>query len=193
MSKSVLVIASNNQKKINEVKALLPDFEIKSLKDIGCDVDIPETADTFEGNAFLKAKYVYDHYDVSCFSDDSGLVVNALNGGPGVLSARYAGEDKDDDKNMDKVLLNLENSSDRSAYFITVICLYDGTSPKYFEGRINGQITKDKIGGNGFGYDPIFRPEGSVKTFAELSNSEKNDNSHRGAAVRKFSEEIGGK
>jgi XTP/dITP diphosphohydrolase len=191
MAKSVLVIASNNQKKINEVKTLLPNFEIKSLKDIGCDFDIPETADTFEGNALLKAKYVYDHYNIPCFSDDSGLVINALDGDPGVLSARYAGQSRDDDMNMDKVLLNLENSTDRSAYFITVICLYDGGLPKYFEGKINGEITRDKIGNNGFGYDPIFRPEGSAKTFAELSNSEKNENSHRGAAVRKFSEELG--
>lgn len=190
--KKVLVIASNNEKKIGEVKSLLPDFEIKSLKDIGCDVDIPETADTFEGNAFLKAKYVYDHYRLSCFSDDSGLVVNALDGAPGIFSARYAGEDKDDDKNMDKVLLNLEGSGDRSAYFTTVICFYDGTSPKYFEGRIKGVITERKIGDNGFGYDPIFLPEGSSKTFAQLTNSEKNANSHRGLAVKKFSKEMKG-
>jgi len=190
--KKVLVIASNNQKKINEVKSLLPHFDIKSLKDIGCDVDIPETADSFEGNAFLKAKYVYDHYQLSCFSDDSGLVVNSLGGAPGIYSARYAGEDKDDDKNMDKVLLDLEGLEDRSAYFTTVICFYDGTIPKYFEGRITGVITEDKRGDNGFGYDPVFLPDGISKTFAQLTSSEKNANSHRALAIRKFSEEMKG-
>jgi XTP/dITP diphosphohydrolase len=190
MSKRVLVIASNNQKKINEVKSLLRDFEIRSLKDIGCDADIPETADSFEGNALLKAQYVYDHYNLPCFSDDSGLVVNALEGAPGIYSARYAGEEKDDDKNMDKVLQNLLNESDRSAYFTTVICFYDGVSSMFFEGRVNGEITKQKIGNNGFGYDPIFVAEGSDKTFAQLTNSEKNKNSHRAVAVRKFSDEM---
>lgn len=186
----MLVIASNNQKKINEVKSLLRDFEIRSLKDIGCDADIPETADSFEGNALLKAQYVYDHYNLPCFSDDSGLVVNALEGAPGIYSARYAGEEKDDDKNMDKVLQNLLNESDRSAYFTTVICFYDGVSSMFFEGRVNGEITKQKIGNNGFGYDPIFVAEGSDKTFAQLTNSEKNKNSHRAVAVRKFSDEM---
>lgn len=190
MSKQVLVIASNNQKKIDEVKSLLVDFEIKSLKDIGCDVDIPETADSFEGNALLKAQYVYDYYNLPCFSDDSGLVVNALNGAPGIYSARYAGEEKDDDKNMDKLLLNLVDESDRSAYFTTVICFYDGVSPLFFEGRINGVITKEKIGNNGFGYDPIFSPEGSERTFAQFTSVEKNQNSHRAVAVRKFSDKM---
>jgi XTP/dITP diphosphohydrolase len=190
MSKRVLVIASNNQKKINEVKSLLRDFEIRSLKDIGCDADIPETADSFEGNALLKAQYVYDHYNLPCFSDDSGLVVNALEGAPGIYSARYAGEEKDDDKNMDKVLQNLLNESDRSAYFTTVICFYDGVSSMFFEGRVNGEIIKQKIGNNGFGYDPIFSPEGSDRTFAQFTSLEKNQNSHRAVAVRKFSDKM---
>ncbi|MFT6747933.1 MAG: XTP/dITP diphosphohydrolase [Glaciecola sp.] len=186
----VLVIASNNQKKIEEVKSLLSGFEIKSLKDIDCDVDIPETAETFKGNALLKAKYVYDNYQLPCFSDDSGLVVSALGGAPGIYSARYAGEDKDDDKNMDKVLSSLNGINDRSAYFITVICYYDGNEAKYFEGIIKGEITTQKTGDNGFGYDPIFLPEGSAKTFAQLTNAEKNSNSHRALAVGGFAEYI---
>ena len=184
--KKVLVVASNNQKKINEIRSVLCDFEIKSLKDIGCDVDIPETANSFEGNAFLKAKYVFDNYNIPCFSDDSGLVVSSLNDEPGIYSARYAGEEKNDDDNMDKVLKNLEGVEDRSAYFTTVICFYDGAQTNYFEGRINGLITKEKIGDNGFGYDPIFMPQGLQKTFAELTSEEKNTSSHRALAVRKF-------
>jgi XTP/dITP diphosphohydrolase len=189
--KKVLVIASNNQKKIKEIKNLLPDFEIKSLTDIGCSVDIPETAETFEGNALLKAKYVFDNYQLPCFSDDSGLAIAALGGAPGIYSARYAGEDKDDDNNMSKVLKKLKDIQDRSAYFITVICYYDGV-PNYFEGRINGEITEQKIGEHGFGYDPIFVPENETKTFAQLTDLEKNKNSHRASAVRGFAKFIEG-
>lgn len=192
MEDKVLVIASNNQKKINEIKSLLPQYEIKSLKDIGCFVDIPETADTFEGNALLKAKYVFENYQLPCFSDDSGLVIKSLGGAPGVYSARYAGEDKDDDKNMDKVLENLNNKADRAAYFTTVICYYDGNTANYYDGKIDGVITTEKVGDNGFGYDPIFTPEGSDKTFAQLSNEEKNANSHRAVAVRKFAQAMKG-
>lgn len=189
MSKKVLVIASNNQKKIAEIKFLLPDYHIKSLTDIGCHVDIPETADSFEGNALIKAKYVFDHHQLPCFSDDSGLVVKSLSGAPGIYSARYAGEQKNEQENMNKVLDNLKGTKDRSAYFITVICFYDGT-PQYFEGRVNGFITDSRRGTNGFGYDPIFELGTSGKTFAELSEQEKSTNSHRALAVKKFSQTL---
>lgn len=182
------VVASNNQKKIEEIRNMIKDAEIKSLKDIGCFEDIPETADTFEGNALLKAKHVLDNYNMSCFSDDSGLVVPALGGAPGVYSARYAGEDKDDNKNMDKLLAELKNVEDRSAYFVTVICLHSENATHYFEGRVNGTIAHEKIGDQGFGYDPVFIPENHDRTFAEMSQEEKNGMSHRGEAIRKLAE-----
>ena len=186
--RKVLLLASNNQKKVKEIKDLLPDFEVKSLAEIGCNEDIPETANTFEGNALLKAEYLINRFQLPCISDDSGLVVEALNGAPGIYSARYAGEEKSDDKNMDKLLSELKEKSNRNAYFTTVLCYHDGKNVHYFEGRIHGTITTKKIGTQGFGYDPIFTPNGSNKTFAQLSPEEKNANSHRGNALKKFIE-----
>ena len=185
-----LVFASNNAKKIKEVQELLPQYNIKGLTDIGCLEDIPETAETFEGNAFLKASYVFDKYGFPCFADDSGLVVNSLNGEPGIYSARYAADEnngvKSDEKNIQKVLRNLKGKTDTTAYFITLICYYDGKNTHYFDGKIDGEITHELRGDNGFGYDPIFVPFGYEKTFAELTSDEKNANSHRSIAVKKL-------
>ncbi len=186
--KTKIIVASNNDKKIIEIKSILSDYNILSLRDIDCSVDIPETASTFEGNAFLKAEYIVKNYQVSCFSDDSGLVVSALNGAPGIHSARYAGEHKNDDDNMNKLLHALESVVDRSAYFITVICFHDGSKPHYFEGRVHGTITTEKRGNMGFGYDPIFQPTGFEKTFAEMTLQEKQQKSHRARALKKFSD-----
>lgn len=185
---TTLLLASNNSKKIGEIKKLLPNYIVKSLAEIGCTEDIPETASTFKGNALLKAQYLVKKYNLPCFSDDSGLVVEALNGEPGIYSARYAGAAKDDDLNMDKLLKNLDGIENRKAYFTTVICFQDGTEIHYFEGQIHGTIGHQKRGNQGFGYDPIFIPNGSQKTFAELSDQEKNANSHRSKAVAKFVE-----
>jgi XTP/dITP diphosphohydrolase len=153
------------------------------LEDIGCTVEIPETAETIEGNAILKANYVTENYGYDCFADDSGLEVDALNGKPGVNSARYAGESKDDDKNIQKLLENLNDSTNRKANFKTVICLNINGEQYLFTG-----IIKEKIGSNGFGYDPIFVAENYTKTFAELTIEEKSRISHRGIAVRQLVE-----
>ena len=182
-----LVFASNNKNKIKEIQALLPPtIQIVSLEDIGCFEDIPETADTIEGNAILKANYVTEKFGLNCFADDSGLEVDALNGEPGVFSARYAGEPKNDDNNTDKLLLNLNGKSNRKANFKTVICLNLNGKQHLFTGIINGTITHEKIGTNGFGYDPIFIAEGHSKTFAELTMEEKSKISHRGLAVQQL-------
>jgi len=186
--KTTIVVASNNDKKIIEIKSILNDYNVLSLREISCNVDIPETASTFEGNALLKAEYIVQNYQTSCFSDDSGLVVPALNGAPGIHSARYAGEQRDDDDNMNKLLHALENVSDRRAYFITVICYHNGIEAKYFEGRVHGIITTEKRGSMGFGYDPIFQPTGFEKTFAEMTLKEKQEKSHRARALKKFSD-----
>lgn len=179
-----LVFASNNKNKIKEIQALVSDtIQIISLEDIGCAEDIPETAETIEGNAILKANYVTSNYGYPCFADDTGLEVEALNGAPGVYSARYAGERKDANDNMDKLLLELKDKSNRNANFKTVICLNLNGTQHLFTGIINGEITEKKIGTNGFGYDPIFIAEGHQKTFAELSMQEKASISHRGIAV----------
>lgn len=188
-----LVFASNNKNKIKEIQALVPStFQIVSLEDISCFEDIPETADTIEGNAILKANYVTEKFGLNCFADDSGLEVDALDGAPGVYSARYAGEPKDDEKNIDKLLLNLTNKTNRKANFKTVIALnYEGKQ-FLFTGIINGKIITEKIGTNGFGYDPIFIADNYEKTFAELTLQEKSTISHRGKAVKqliKFLEE----
>lgn len=188
-----LVFASNNKNKIKEIQALVPStFQIVSLEDISCFEDIPETADTIEGNAILKANYVTEKFGLNCFADDSGLEVDALDGAPGVYSARYAGEPKDDEKNIDKLLLNLTNKTNRKANFKTVIALnYEGKQ-FLFTGIINGKIITEKIGTNGFGYDPIFIANNYEKTFAELTLQEKSTISHRGKAVKqliKFLEE----
>lgn len=182
-----LVFASNNKNKIQEIQALVPNtIEIISLEEIGCFEEIPETADTIEGNAILKANYVTEKYGWNCFADDTGLEVEALNGAPGVYSARYAGKQKDANDNMDKLLDTLENKSNRKANFKTVICLNIKGEQQLFTGIINGKIIKKKIGSNGFGYDPIFVAEGSDKTFAELNLEEKSTISHRGIAVKEL-------
>jgi XTP/dITP diphosphohydrolase len=184
-----LVFASNNTNKIKEIQLLVPSFiQILSLKDIGCFDDIPETADTIEGNAILKANYVTEKFGYNCFADDSGLEIDALNGQPGVYSARYAGEPKDDNKNIEKVLDNLKDTTNRKANFKTVICLNIDGEQHLFTGIINGKIIDAKIGNNGFGYDPIFVADGYEKTFAELTIEEKSSISHRGIAVRQLVE-----
>ncbi len=182
-----LVFASNNQNKIKEIQLLLPhSIQVLSMEDIGCFEEIPETADTIEGNAILKANYVTERFGYNCFADDTGLEVEALNGEPGVYSARYAGEQKDANDNMDKLLLNLKDKSNRSAQFKTVIALNLNGKQTLFTGIIKGKIIKEKIGTNGFGYDPIFIANGYTKTFAELSIEEKSGISHRGLAVRQL-------
>jgi XTP/dITP diphosphohydrolase len=179
-----LVFASNNKHKIQEIQALIPtDFQILSLEDIGCFEEIPETANTIEGNAILKANYVTDNYGYPCFADDTGLEVDALLGAPGVYSARYAGEQKNAEDNMNKLLHELGYITNRKAQFKTVICLNINGTQQLFTGIINGKIIHEKIGLNGFGYDPIFVADGSNKTFAELSLQEKAITSHRGIAV----------
>jgi len=182
-----LAFASNNKNKIKEIQLLLPDyFEIVSLEDLGCTEDIPETANTIEGNAILKANYVSQKYNIPCFADDSGLEVEVLDGAPGVYSARYAGEPKNDSNNIDKLLLNLENQPNRKANFKTVICLNINNEQQLFEGKIFGTITNERVGDNGFGYDPIFIPDGYTKTFAEMTTEKKSKISHRGIAVHKL-------
>lgn len=196
-----IVFATNNKHKLQEIRDILgSEFEIVSLKDIGCDVDIPETGNTLEENAMQKAQYVYDHYNLSCFADDTGLEVEALNGEPGVHSARYAeGTDHDSEANMAKLLSNLEGKDNRKARFRTVIALIQKqdvcpcgcTSIKKvnrFEGIVDGSIATEKHGTAGFGYDPIFVPEGYDKSFAELGESIKNGISHRARAVAKLAE-----
>jgi len=182
-----LVFASNNKNKIQEIQALVPNtFQILSLEEIGCTEDIPETADTIEGNAILKANYVTEKYGYDCFADDTGLEVEALNGAPGVYSARYAGEQKDANDNMDKLLSELKDKSNRKANFKTVIALNLNGNQNLFTGIINGKIIEKKIGTNGFGYDPIFVADGYSKTFAELTMEEKSIISHRGIAVNEL-------
>ncbi len=182
-----LVFATNNLNKLKEVQALVPShITLLSLSDIGCTEDIPETSPTIEGNAIQKAAYIKEHYNYDCFADDTGLEIEALNGEPGVYSARYAGKEKDANANMQKVLKNLEGNQNRSAYFKTVIALYIQGELRTFTGVCEGVITKQKTGDKGFGYDPIFLPNGFDKTFAELSLKEKNKISHRGLAVQQL-------
>lgn len=184
-----LVFASNNKNKIQEIQALVPNtIQIVSLEEIGCFEDIPETADTIEGNAILKANYVTKKYGYDCFADDTGLEVEALNGAPGVYSARYAGEQKDANDNMDKLLFELKDKTNRKANFKTVIALNLKGKQNLFSGIIHGKIIEEKIGTNGFGYDPIFVADGYEKTFAELSMEEKSTISHRGIAVKQLIE-----
>jgi len=183
-----LVFATNNSHKIEEVKAILQDrFILKSLEDIGCDIDIPETGDTFEENANQKSSYINKNYGLDCFADDSGLIVESLNNEPGVYSARYSGS-RDMEKNISLLLHNLQGVNNRNASFITVISLILDGHNYYFEGRIDGQITEEKRGEEGFGYDPIFIPNGFTKSFAQMSAEEKNSISHRAIAVKKLSD-----
>lgn len=182
-----LVFASNNKNKIQEIRQLLPpNIEVLSLAEIGCTEDIAETADTIEGNAALKADYVTQNYNLPCFADDSGLEVEALNGAPGVYSARYAGEQKDDDDNIQKLLVELKDEKNRNAQFKTVIALNLNDKQLLFTGVIKGKIINEKRGTNGFGYDPVFIANDSDKTFAELTSEEKNKVSHRAKAVEQL-------
>ena len=182
-----LVFASNNKNKIKEIQLLVPQsIKVLSLEDIGCFEEIPETEDTIEGNAIQKANYVTEKYGYNCFADDTGLEVEALNGEPGVYSARYAGEQKDATDNMDKLLNNLKGISNRNAQFKTVIALNLNGNQFLFTGIIKGKIIEEKIGSNGFGYDPIFVAEGYSQTFAELTIGEKSVISHRGLAVKQL-------
>lgn len=180
-----LVFATNNKNKIKEVQALIPStIELLSLEDINCTEDIPETQLTIKGNAIQKAEYVKDNYGYNCFADDTGLEVDALNNAPGVYSARYAGDQRDSNDNMTKVLNQLKNTTNRSARFKTVIALKLEKELKTFEGVCSGLITKEKSGSGGFGYDPIFKPNNFDLTFSEMSSETKNKISHRGQAVQ---------
>ncbi|MBP3680064.1 MAG: non-canonical purine NTP diphosphatase [Bacteroidaceae bacterium] len=185
--KKKLVFATNNAHKLEEIASILGDkIELLSLKDIHCQADIPETADTLEGNAIQKAEYIHQHYGMDCFADDTGLEVEALNGAPGIYSARYAGEGHDSEANMKKLLENMQDKENRKAQFRTAICLIMDGETHLFEGIVKGEIIKEKKGGAGFGYDPIFVPEGYDLTFAELGNDIKNTISHRAKAVEKL-------
>ena len=188
--KRKLVFATNNAHKLEEVAAILGDkVELLSLNDIDCHTDIPETAETLEGNALLKSSFIYRNYQLDCFADDTGLEVEALNGAPGVYSARYAeGEGHDAPENMRKLLHELEGKENRKAQFRTAISLILDGKEYLFEGVIKGEIIKEKRGDSGFGYDPIFKPEGYEQTFAELGNEIKNKISHRALAVQKLCE-----
>ena len=185
-----LVFATNNPHKLEEIRAILGSkLEILSLADIGCDADIPETAETLEGNALIKAHYVYDNYKLDCFADDTGLEVDALHGLPGVHTARYAYPDRHDpEANMIKFLVFLSQNNDRNARFRTVIALIEKGKEHLFEGVVEGVIAREKSGTQGFGYDPVFIPEGNSKTFAELGEDIKNTISHRARAVQKLAE-----
>ena len=183
--KKRLVFATNNAHKLEEIRAILGNsIEILSLADIHCHADIPETADTLEGNARQKSRYVYEHYGLDCFADDTGLEVESLGGAPGVYSARNAdGQGHDSQANMNKLLKEMEEKNDRKAQFRTIISLIEKGEERQFEGIVKGQITREKRGESGFGYDPIFQPDGYETTFAELGSDIKNRISHRARAV----------
>jgi XTP/dITP diphosphohydrolase len=182
-----LVFATNNKHKLEEIQAAVGNqFKILSLADIGCFEDIAETELTLEGNASLKSRYIFDNYGKNCFADDTGLEIEALNGKPGVYSARYAGPGHDHQKNMNKVLLELRGHGNRKAQFRTVISLIIDGKETLFEGIVKGDILNEKLGDKGFGYDPVFQPEGYDVSFAEMDLDTKNMISHRGRAVRKL-------
>lgn len=184
-----ICFATNNLKKIEEVRAALGDaIQLVSLREIGCEEELPETGNTLEHNAFQKARFVYENYGVDCFADDTGLEVEALDGAPGVYSGRYAGEPRSDSRNLELLLKNLETVKNRNARFRTVIALIQAGVENSFEGVANGKILEKPSGEGGFGYDPLFQPEGYSKTFAELSLEEKNLISHRGKAVAALAE-----
>ncbi|CAL2092602.1 non-canonical purine NTP diphosphatase [Tenacibaculum sp. 190524A05c] len=182
-----LVFATNNQNKLKEVQEMLPEsIELLSPKDIGCFEDIEETATTLEGNAQIKANHITNNYNFNCFADDTGLEVDALNGEPGVYSARYAGEPANAENNMQKLLSSLGETVDRKAHFRTSICLNLDGKQFLFDGICKGEILTEKKGEKGFGYDPVFQPEGYNKSFAEMSSEAKNEISHRGLAIQKL-------
>lgn len=181
------VFATNNAHKLEEVSAILGSkVELLSMKDIDCRVDIPETADTLEGNALIKARYIFENYHVDCFADDTGLEVEALNGAPGVYSARYAGNAHNSEANMKKLLQDMEGMENRKARFRTVFALIINGKEHLFEGIVRGEITKNRRGTTGFGYDPIFIPEGYTQTYAEMGTELKNKISHRALATNKL-------
>ena len=182
-----LVFATNNLNKLSEIRSLVPNgIVILSLRDINCNEELPETNPTLQENALQKAKYVFDNYGFNCFADDTGLEIDALGGEPGVYSARYAGEDCSAEDNMNKALDKLVGEDDRSANFRTVIALIIDGEETLFEGKCKGSITKAKSGAEGFGYDPVFAPEGYELTFAEMNKDEKGRISHRGKAVKQL-------
>ena len=182
-----LVFATNNSNKLSEIRSLVPDgIEILSLKEINCNEELPETNPTLQENALQKARYVFDNYGFNCFADDTGLEIDALGGEPGVYSARYAGEDCSAEDNMKKVLDKLEGEKEKSAKFRTVIALIIDGKETLFEGECKGEITQTKSGVEGFGYDPIFIPNGYQLTFAEMNKVEKGAISHRGKAVKRL-------
>ena len=184
-----LIFATNNKHKLQEVSEMLNStIVIKSLAEIGLNGDIPETADTLEGNALQKAQWVYERTGKDCFADDTGLEVDALDGRPGVYSARYAGEHCSFDDNINKMLAEMKDKTNRKARFRTVICLIENGTPRYFEGRVDGQILTERYGKEGFGYDPIFMPDRFAVSFAEMPLEVKNHISHRGHAVAKLVE-----
>ena len=185
--KKKFVFATNNAHKLEEVTAILGDkIELLSMKDIHCHADIPETADTLEGNALLKARYIFVIYNMDCFADDTGLEVEALNGAPGVYSARYAGDAHNSEANMRKLLQDMEGIENRKAQFRTVFALIINGKEHLFEGIVKGEITKHRCGSSGFGYDPVFIPEGYTQTYAEMGNTLKNKISHRALATNKL-------
>ncbi|MGV6828609.1 MAG: non-canonical purine NTP diphosphatase [Flavobacteriales bacterium] len=182
-----LVFATHNKNKLKEVQSLLPkNIELLSLSDIACFEEIPETENTLEGNALLKANYIKQNFGYNCFADDTGLEVEALNQAPGVYSARYAGPENNANKNMDKLLKALKNQTNRTAQFKTVIALVLKDKTHLFTGICKGEITIQKSGTQGFGYDPIFQPQGFSKTFAEMTQEQKNKIGHRGIAIKKL-------
>ena len=189
-----LVFATNNAHKLREVREMLEgEITVLSLADIGCSETISETADTLQGNALIKARYIKTHYGYDCFADDTGLEVVQLGGRPGVYSARYAGEECDPEKNMQKLLGELEGIDDRRASFITVVALIQGEEEKIFEGEVKGRILEEKQGSEGFGYDPLFVPDGYEESFAQLGEETKNHISHRARAMQKMKEYLLGK
>ena len=187
-----LVFATNNKHKLEEVQALMGNkFHLKTLEEAGCFEDIPETGTTFEENASQKSRYIYDHFNLDCFSDDSGLEVDALNGEPGVYSARYSGS-RDSETNLQLVLDNMAGKNDRKARFVCVISLILDGKEHLFEGIAEGKITVERSGNAGFGYDPIFQPEGYNVTYADMSGEEKNQISHRAKAIQKLIDFLNG-
>lgn len=189
MEKRTIVFATNNAHKLGELRGIAgEEWNIMSLAEIGCHDDIPETADTLEGNALIKARWVKERYGYDCFADDTGLMVDALDGAPGVYSARYAGPDHDSAANMKLLLERMADKDNRNAHFSTVIALVMDGEEHIFEGRVDGTIAREPSGCGGFGYDPVFVPENSGRTFSEMTAEEKNAISHRGRATRKLME-----
>lgn len=189
-----LVFATNNPHKLREAREMLEEqITILSLGDIGCHDNIPETAETLRGNALIKARYIKEHYGYDCFADDTGLQVVQLGGRPGVYSARYAGEECDPEKNMQKLLDELKGIDDRRASFITAVALIQGDDEQIFEGEVKGRILTERQGDQGFGYDPVFVPDGYEKSFAQLGNETKNKISHRARAMQKMKKHLLGK